>query len=196
MIANAAVSAVTSLTGVMTVEHAPTDAEVTETGISRRSIVRAGATAAWAVPLVTVATAAPALAVSGAAVLEIRRFEAKFNRPKKDLDLFIYGVRNTGTVPSSQVTVVFSIPRTKTGALSRAPRFISNSKGWTFVGRTGNATWDFTFASTSGIPAGKVSPTLKVDLRTENAGKIPPSKVIASVFANGASPTAASDWIK
>jgi len=36
----------------------------TQTGISRRTIVRTGANAAWAVPLITVATAAPSMAAS------------------------------------------------------------------------------------------------------------------------------------
>lgn len=36
-------------------------------GVSRRSVIKAGAHAAWAVPLVHVVAAAPAMAVSGPA---------------------------------------------------------------------------------------------------------------------------------
>ncbi len=38
-------------------------------GISRRSVMKAGAAAAWSVPLVQVVAAAPAVAVSGSAAL-------------------------------------------------------------------------------------------------------------------------------
>ena len=39
--------------------------QTTGGGVSRRSVIKAGAHAAWAVPLVHVVAAAPAMAVSG-----------------------------------------------------------------------------------------------------------------------------------
>lgn len=42
-----------------------------EKGLSRRTVMRTGAHAAWAVPAISVATAAPALAASGPAALSV-----------------------------------------------------------------------------------------------------------------------------
>ena len=162
-------------------------------GVSRRSVVKAGAVAAWSVPLVQLATAAPALAVSGLAKLQILGFSLDRERKHTALDVKLSGIRNRGTGSSGQVTVVAHVPKTKKGALSGAPKLSGTpSKGWRYVGRTGPGPWDFTFITTTGLPAGRTTPQLWFRLKLVNNGMTPAVPITATAFAPGVNAVATS----
>src|SRR4051794_1471547 len=130
-------------------------------GVSRRSLLRAGSAAVWAVPVVQVASAAPALAVSGQCKLTINFFNVWHNSRAGSMGFKVRGIKDTGTSPSGQVTVVVHVPKTAAGAFSKSP-YLSRppGNGWTFVGKTGTGPWDFTFISASGVGPGQTLPPL------------------------------------
>lgn len=170
-------------------------------GVSRRSVVRVGAAAAWTVPLVQIATAAPALAVSGPADLDIQGYYVSRDEKKKALKVYIAKVRNTGAQPSGQVTVTVDVPRTKTGSFSKKPWLKQGpSSGWTFVGDSYSAatkTWTFTFVSDSGVPAGGKTPPLYFLLGLTNNGKVKDGNPItATAQAAGASPDSETRYVR
>lgn len=177
--------------------HDTTDAPSADapvSGLTRRSVVRAGTTAAWAVPLVTVATASPALAVSpGNAELQLTGFHLHREPRQVVLAVDIHGIRNTGTTPSGQVTVVVRVPETRYGAFSEAPRLVSGpGRGWTFVGVTGDGPWDFSFISNTGIAPKRSAPELEFRLKLANNKPSPKVNITAVASAQGAESDAAS----
>lgn len=166
-------------------------------GVSRRSVVRVGAAAAWTVPLVQVATAAPALAVSGPAKLDIQGFYVSRDEKKTALKVYISSVKNTGGQPAGQVTVVVRVPKTKKGSFSKRPWLKEGpSQGWSFAGRTGNGPWDFTFVSYAGVPAGGKTKHLLFLLGLTNNGKAEQVTITATAYASGATPDSESRTIR
>jgi hypothetical protein len=123
----------------------------TQRVVSRRAVVRAGAHAAWAVPAISIATAAPALAVSGGAALQGSAFRVKFNAAQKKLSVFVGALRNTGgTATGGPVTVVVSAPASAQTSMSR-PYDAGVQNSWTYAGRSSSATTDdYTFVSRTG----------------------------------------------
>src|SRR5688572_24200905 len=98
--------------------------------ISRRTVVRTGAHAAWAVPAISVATAAPALAVSGEADLKGRGVVAIFYGGRWRLVITVRPIANDGDTPTGPITIRIYVPKKK-GALSRKPEKTSHSgAGW------------------------------------------------------------------
>ena len=136
----------------MTFESISGDAENTQTsaGISRRSIIKVGAHAAWAVPLVQVVAAAPAVAVSGTTTrVSWAGFSGSYSSTDaRNLDVTA-SIANDGSTSASGVQVVLTVPVPVNGCTTPA--------GWT-VSRNGQ---DFTFTKTTPL-SGAASATLPV----------------------------------
>ncbi len=108
--------------------------------VSRRTLVRTGATAAWAVPVISVATAAPAMAaVSGG--LSVSGSGSYANKNSTALPLTIT-VTNNRTSAASGCSVTVSFPSGWTPSCTQP-------SGWTVS--TGNAQ-THTFNSSAAIP--------------------------------------------
>ena len=163
-------------------------------GVSRRSLVRAGATVAWSVPLVQIATAAPALAaVSGPARLRCISFTG--TRTNTRVRLNIGGIKNTGGTPTGQVTVVIRWPKKRPGQL--APRYQNSlSAGWTFAGKTGHGPWSFMFVSNAGVAPGHQTPPLTFSVEQPWSGAWSPFNLTATAFASGAGSSTATTQVK
>jgi hypothetical protein len=119
---------------------------VAQRALTRRTVVRAGAHAAWAVPAITVATAAPALAVSGGAVLNSASFQVTYSKSK--LHVRIGPIKNSGaTATTGPVTVIFSAPKMAQTSMSN-PYDNGVQNNWTYVGKSSSASSDdYTFVS-------------------------------------------------
>lgn len=77
-------------------------------GISRRTVIKAGAHAAWAVPLVQVVAAAPAIAVSGSCTLSITKASGKWPGGSGKLNVSVTVAAATNATSGLQVTLVFT----------------------------------------------------------------------------------------
>ena len=108
-------------------------------GVSRRSVVKAGAAAAWSVPLIQVVAAAPANAAytSGTqTTLQWQSLSAAYKTSDSSkLDVTV-SIKNSGTFSASSVQVVVELPAGLAGASVNEP------SGWT---RTAGST-SFSFA--------------------------------------------------
>lgn len=121
-------------------------------GISRRTVVRAGANAAWAVPVVTVMAAAPAGATTtgggdSKVVPDLAPSYARTADTQLPLSLT---VRNPGSTQSgSPVTVTLTISTTKTnGVYGSPPNWPAvSSGGWTATAKVGSYTQTLTYAN-------------------------------------------------
>ncbi|GAA4109652.1 hypothetical protein GCM10022215_04140 [Nocardioides fonticola] len=98
----------------------------TESGLSRRSLVRAGAMGAAAVPAITIATAAPALAAatsatnSGSTVLAASLYANRVGGTR-NINLTV-NITNTGTLTTTALAVTVTIdPLTQVPILSILP---------------------------------------------------------------------------
>lgn len=143
-----------------------TNAAPSKSNATRRSVIRAGATAAWAVPAISVAAAVPAFAVSTSAVLSVTAKTLSFYR-----DTFTGTItfKNTGTVTSGVITVVFSNLATKVGTGgsygAKTATAWSFGSGWTgtngtavsATGLAGGASTTLTFSAT--LPSGTAGST-------------------------------------
>ena len=129
-------------------------------GISRRSIMKAGAAAAWSVPLVQVVAAAPAVAVSGSATLAVSAPPSGWNGRSANLPVAIT-ITNTGSVPTTnlQVTCTFDSAWTSGKATATGwavqPTGVATTKTYTFTASTqvaanATATLSITFNSSTG----------------------------------------------
>lgn len=152
------------------------DGEVTESssrGISRRSVMKAGAAAAWSVPLVQVVAAAPAnAATSGAPVLSFTTCTANYGTSAgasaaDPSHLFVTAVvKNTGGVTAG-LTVTLTIPAN----LHDAAPTVSPSAGWSASPATGSLTagWTIVLTVADQLGAGASSPTLSATLTFNDA---------------------------
>lgn len=140
--------------------------------LSRRSVVRAGTTAAWAVPAIAVATTTSAYAaVSGQATLEGSHFKVQCNAKQKRLHIIIGPIRNTGSASTGgPVTVVVSVPKSAQTTMSN-PYDNGVQNNWTYAGASSSAdTDDYTFVSTKGsLKPGESTGGLGFQLKMKSA---------------------------
>ncbi|GCD90652.1 hypothetical protein [Nocardioides sp. LS1] len=167
--------------------------DTSSSGVSRRSVVKTGAHLAWAVPAVTLATAAPALAVSppqpGPALIKITGFSANYTGGASGLHVTLSPVKNKGKSDAGQLTAVISLPVKDKGPFSKAPKFVSAHGPWTFAGRDGDGPWAFTFVSNDGhVKPGEKTGPLDVDIDLNGKTKKKPAATISvSVIGEGSS---------
>lgn len=160
--------------------------------VSRRTFVRVGAHAGWAVPAISVATASPVLAVSapGQATLSVTGYAlVAFPGPAG-----VGGYNGTLTVTSDRsytkpVQVVVTIPK-GTQRLATAPTLDerSVSSGWVGSGPGGDASvgpWTYTFVRGGGLEGAGVL-TFKLFRTTTSAGSIHVVWTTASASGAGA----------
>ena len=161
-----------------------TDSPGTENrpGPSRRQVVKIGANLAWAVPAVSIATAAPALAASGKAKLKLSSFSAKASTTKVSLKLG--AVSNSGPGDAGVPSATFT--------LSPKPKKITSVKGSGGWKQTGGKT-SMKFVSAKGKlkDNGKTSP-LNVTVTYKKAKKAPKGTAKVVVVASNASPSSVS----
>lgn len=110
------------------------DSAESTSGLSRRSVVRAGAVAAWSVPLVQLAAAAPSFAASGPADLSTSTIGTRTRGGAGSKDVtFPINIINTNTLATTALTV--TIPCALGG--------LSNTQvaptGWTAVSSGGSS---------------------------------------------------------
>ena len=123
--------------------------------VSRRSVMRAGAHAAWSVPLVSVATAAPALAVSPGAggSLQAGQFmvKCKSNQYGTEYHVIVGPIKNSGPGDTcGPVTVTVSAPKDAQTSMDR-PYDNGVQNNWQYAGQSSSAdSDDYTFVSTKG----------------------------------------------
>jgi hypothetical protein len=128
----------------MHIESISGDAENTTAsrGISRRSVMKVGAAAAWSVPLVQVVAAAPAHATSGTrAELSWAALTGSYSSTDARILNVSASISNTGSFDASSVQVVLTVP--VEGATVAAPA------GWN-VTPSGQ---DFTFTKATPLGA-------------------------------------------
>lgn len=162
-------------------------------GLSRRQVVKAGAHSAWAVPLITIATAAPALAVSGQGSLVASRFTAYYEKNRNHFRLNLGPIKNTGSGTTGQVTVVFRVPQPQQYA-GAAPRLVGpKPKGWSYAGSGSYpGGWTFTFVSAADLDPGESTPLLNARFKFTAPDNCTASQVSATATASNATPAAAS----
>jgi hypothetical protein len=119
-------------------------------GMTRRSVVRAGAAAAWAVPLVTVAAAAPSFAASGEADLSSSKLgtASRGTGGQTDRATIPITITNTNTQPSGTLTVTIVSAANDLHNGQAAPA------GWTVVASGGTNGNRNTVTYTAGAPIG------------------------------------------
>jgi hypothetical protein len=149
----------------MHIESISGDAENTAAsrGISRRSVMKVGAAAAWSVPLVQVVAAAPAHATSGQAVLDITGNGSwGIANDGKPLNATV-SVANTGGQSATLLTIVLSFP----AGYAPTVRSASLPTGWA---ASGNGTPTVTLSSqgTALAPEASFSVTAVLDLANAN----------------------------
>jgi hypothetical protein len=114
----------------MHIESISGDAENTTAsrGISRRSVMKVGAAAAWSVPLVQVVAAAPAHATSGqAAVLALSGASGQWIGGSSSTQFTLQStIANTGGAEALSVQVTYTFPDT----LGWSPSYVSATGGW------------------------------------------------------------------
>jgi hypothetical protein len=116
--------------------------------VSRRAVVRAGSTAAWAVPAISVATMTSGYAaVSGQAALQGSGFTVKCLADQQRVHVMIGSIKNTGSASTGgPVTVVMSAPE-GSGTTMDTPYDRGVENNWTYAGQSGDS---YTFVSKRG----------------------------------------------
>ena len=164
-------------------------------GLTRRQVVRTGANVAWAVPLVTVATAAPALAVSGyQGHLQGSGMSVTCLANQKKIRIVVNPIKNTGKGTTGQVTVVVHIPKTASGPFSKPPVYGGKQgSGWTYLGMTTTSSgYDFTFISDSGLAPGQSTKPLSFQTKPQKMTTCPPGNISYVATAPNSDSTAGS----
>jgi hypothetical protein len=116
--------------------------------VSRRTLVRAGATAGWVVPVISVATAAPALAVSSPPNLSV----TVTNVSKTSTTLsFTVTVTNSGGTTASGVSLIVSF-----GQNTKPSGGATNSPDWALTSGAGPSK-TFTYAKATPLAPGASS---------------------------------------
>ena len=118
----------------MDLESNSGDAENSQTsseGVSRRSVMKAGAAVAWTVPLVQVVAAAPAVAVSGKSTLALSAASGSWSGNSSNLEAQVT-ITNTGSVATTSLQVTFTFDSAWTSGSA-------SGSGWT-VSPAGKAT--------------------------------------------------------
>jgi hypothetical protein len=135
-----------------------TDAVAQKSGMTRRSVVRTGANLAWAVPAVSLATAAPALAISpGTEPEEDPKTEETSTTPNGRKGTAIVGglVLDQDAAPGDVIVTVKS--KGKIGG--------NGGKGWTRNPGANRGRSEYTYVLSTDVPAGQEFPDLKVKLK-------------------------------
>lgn len=162
--------------------------------VSRRAVVRAGTTAAWAVPAISVAAATSGYAaVSGQASLEGSQFRVQCNAKQKRLHVVIGPIRNTGSAATGgPVTVVVSAPESAQTTMGN-PYDNGVQNNWTYVGASSSPdTDDYTFVSKKGsLKPNETTGTLGFQLSMQNES-CPAEDFTYVATAPNATPTAGS----
>jgi hypothetical protein len=157
----------------MHIESISGDAEnrTASQGISRRSVMKVGAAAAWSVPLVQVVAAAPAHATSGPAQLDFQSATGSYTsrtqgaNTYRTLDVTLV-LENKGGTATQAVTVTLTLASEAWvfNNQSQEPQLQPN-QGWTRI-----ATLTYQFVG-GAVPAGGMLPvTVKFDEAKANAG--------------------------
>ncbi|HSE09222.1 MAG TPA: hypothetical protein VLB29_11210 [Nocardioidaceae bacterium] len=116
-------------------------------GISRRSVVKAGAVAAWSVPLVQVVAAAPAMAaVSGTSTLGLPAANGSWSGNSSNLNGAVT-ISNTGSVATTSLQVTMDFDAAWTSGSASAP-------GWTVTPSANATTKTYVFTATTQLAAG------------------------------------------
>jgi hypothetical protein len=134
------------------------DAAAQKGGMTRRSVVRTGANLAWAVPAVSLATAAPALAISeGAETVEEPKNEGTTtsNNGKKGTVVLGGMVLNQDASEGEVICTVMS-----KGIIGG-----NGGKGWTRNPGANRGREEYTYVLARAVPAGTEFPDLKVTLK-------------------------------
>ena len=143
------------------------DGESDLNGVSRRSLIRTGATAAVAVPLITVATAAPALAVSPGATISISTAGITRFNDTLVLSLRLTNVGALQTAAASIVTVSLA-PAVGTEYAKRPQRIATSGLGWKFGvnggAPDGSGPWTWTLLHAGKVKPGSSTNTVKLTL--------------------------------
>lgn len=87
----------------------PRTASGEQGGVSRRAVVKTGANLAWAVPAISLVTAAPALAVSGGTP-KLAMGNVTANGTRTGASVSMGAVRNTGDGDAGRLTAVATFP--------------------------------------------------------------------------------------
>lgn len=123
-------------------------------GISRRTVVRAGANLAWMVPAIAIVTEAPALAVSGQALQVTGTGSWAVGALSADISPWTanISVKNlSSTTAATGISVVVDFTGNGTlGTVSSFSSVSSNSGSWSVSPASGST---FTFTFTGSIPA-------------------------------------------
>lgn len=115
-------------------------------GVSRRSVMKAGAAAAWTVPLIQVVAAAPAVATSGMSTLALSGATGSWSGKSANLNVQVT-IQNTGAVATTslQVTMTFGSAWTSGKA---------SATNWTATPAGDTATKTYTFTAATQLAAG------------------------------------------
>src|SRR5690349_18155409 len=118
--------------------------------VSRRTLVRAGATAAWSVPLVQVVAAAPARAVGsvGSTTLQYTGLSGTYTSAT-DLQI-VSTVKNSGTTAAKNLQVSLTLPVT-------ASAVTVGSGSWTAAAASSTPTKDWVLTAIGDLATGASS---------------------------------------
>ncbi len=162
----------------------------TRSGLSRRQVVKVGANVAWTAPLIAVATAAPAFAVSGQGSLATSYFSASIEQNRQHFVLDLGPITNTGSGTTGQVTVAFRIPKQPTGPFSVAGRYIGpKPKGWALAGVSDEGgAFVYSFVSYNGLEPDEATPVLNPRFKIQRGGTCATVQISATASAPNATP--------
>lgn len=162
----------------MDLESNSGDAENSQTsseGVSRRSVMKAGAAVAWTVPLVQVVAAAPAVAVSGKSTLAVSATKGSWSGKSSNLEVEV-AITNTGSVATTGLQVTFTFDSAWTSGSASA-------SGWT-VSPAGNATTKvYTFTAGTQVAAGAPT-TLKASFSSTTGKGFATNISVAATASN------------
>lgn len=144
-------------------------------GLSRRTVIKAGAHAAWMVPAITVITTAPAFATgSNDPVLGLSGTSASWAGSSQSAILTIkFTITNTGVSPTSgvQATLAFEAGGAGQAAywVPKNQQYTSVDSGWS-IDTSGKASPKFTFVGVGQVQGSANSPNTKTFTATFSPG--------------------------
>jgi hypothetical protein len=179
----------------MNEQHTPVPAR---RGIDRRSVVRAGV---WTVPVVTLATAAPAFAVSvtkGKLQFDTfnifgANYDSKGKPTTVQSQIQVQNVYAPSGPTLTTVTVLVTYPNGRVDGA--APQAVTGT-GWTFGSATnGGGDWIYSFVWTGSLPSSHSTPPLsyKVPLKNNSSGNIAISAIASATGVQSASASASTN---
>ncbi|WP_372733637.1 hypothetical protein [Nocardioides sp.] len=149
------------------------------TGISRRTLVRTGAHAAWVVPAITLATAAPALAVSTNPKVVTSDVSGTIDLKKLKIKATF---TNTGSVKATSMTVMVTVTNAD-GTLGTTITGLKDG-AWAFAGAGGTAfERTYTFVRADGLDVGQHKDLEFIPDSTLGADKAPTGGGVITIAA-------------